>query len=119
MKKLFLFLVVFSIHLIKSTALATELISWIPYIIDEKAISHGTPKSPVHVPVVTIEDHTLAFICGHPEYILTIKDEEGDVVYATVVSTSVTQVALPSMLNGVYQIELTQGNWVFVGEITV
>ncbi len=70
-------------------------------------------------PVVYIEDHTLAFVADHPEYILNIKDEDGEVVYSTVVYSTLTQVTLPSILSGEYVIELTMGNWKFTGFINL
>ena len=85
--------------------------------VDDEPIGNGIPKTPKRPPVVYIEDNTLTFAADHPEYVLFIRDEEGDVVYTTVVSSSVTQVVLPSTLSGEYQIELTMGSWLFTGWI--
>ena len=49
--------------------------------------------------------------------VLNIKDEDGDVVYSTVVYSSETQVVLPSTLSGDYEIQLVTGNWCFWGYI--
>ena len=88
-------------------------------IIDEKPIGHDRPKAPMRSPVVYLENHTLAFVADHPEYILNIKDEDGEVVYSTVVYSTLTQVTLPSILSGEYVIELTMGNWKFTGFINL
>ena len=98
---------------------ATTCVDFITRYVPNKPIGNSTPKTPMRPPVVYIEDNTLTFVADHPEYVLFIRDEEGDVVYTTVVSSSVTQVVLPSTLSGEYQIELVMGSWLFVGEITV
>ena len=86
-------------------------------IIDKQPMGHGHPKSPMRPPVVYIEDYTLSFAVDHPDYELTIKDEEGEIVYTTVVTSAETLVTLPSTLAGEYVIELRMGYWKFVGWI--
>ena len=110
--------------LLIALSLSTSAVAWdrIPLavgIIDGMPIGHGYGKSPMRPPVVYIEDHTLAFVADHPEYILNIKDEDGEVVYSTVVYSTLTQVTLPSILSGEYVIELTMGNWKFTGFINL
>ena len=108
--------------LLIALSLSTSAVAWdrIPLavgIIDGMPIGHGYGKSPMRPPVVYIEDHTLAFVADHPEYILNIKDEDGEVVYSTVVYSTLTQVTLPSILSGEYVIELRMGYWLFTGWI--
>lgn len=86
---------------------------------DEQPVGNGNPRSPIEVPLVYIEDYTLTFETSHPEYVLTIKDEDGAVVYSTVVYSSQTQVVLPSLLSGDYEIQLVMGNWLFTGCINL
>ena len=85
----------------------------------DQPIGNGYPKSPMQPPTVYIEDYTLLFAVDHPEYVLNIKDEDDNVVYTTVVYSSLTQVILPSTLSGDYQIELVMGNWLFTGWINL
>ena len=58
-----------------STSLSAQQL--IPFTVnyDEKdiPIGNGYPKSPMRPPVVYIEDYTLTFVAGHPDYELTIK----------------------------------------------
>jgi hypothetical protein len=61
----------------------------------------------------------LLFEVGHPEYVLNIKDEDGNVVYTTMLYSTQTQVVLPSALSGDYQIELVMGYWLFTGWINL
>ena len=86
---------------------------------DNMPIGHGHTKTPMQPPTVYIEDYTLSFAVGHPEYVLQITDEDGDVVYTTTVFSTDTQVVLPSYLSGNYEIQLTMGNWLFTGNITL
>ena len=86
---------------------------------DDITVGHPIPKSPMQAPTVYIEDYTLSFAVGHPEYVLQITDEDGDVVYTTTIFSSLTDVILPSTLSGNYEIQLTMGNWLFTGYITL
>ena len=86
---------------------------------DDQPILHGHGRGTVEVPLVYIEDYALTFEVNHPEYVLTIKDEVGTVIYSTVVYSTQTQVALPSSLSGDYEIQLVMGNWLFTGWINL
>ena len=70
-------------------------------------------------PKVYIDDYTLLFEVNHPEYVLNIKDENDNVVYSTVVSSTQTQVVLPSTLSGTYEIQLVVNNLQFKGWINL
>lgn len=86
---------------------------------DPQPLGHGHGRGPIEVPLVYIEDNTLTFEVNHPDYVLTIKDEDGDVVYTTTVFTTDTEVILPSTLSGDYEINLLMGNWLFTGWINL
>ena len=117
MRKLFLFL--FGAFILSTDVSAQVLVPLTVSIIDEQPGGNGQPKTPVLAPKVYIDDYTLLFEVDHPEYVLYIKDEDGDVIYSTVVSSTQTQVVLPSTLSGNYQIELVMGNWLFTGWINL
>ncbi len=118
MKKLFLFL--FSAFIF-STSLSAQV--QIPLTVsieeNEQPGTNGQPKTPMLAPTVYIDDYTLLFEVDHPEYVLYIKDEDDNVVYSTVVSSTQTQVVLPSTLSGNYQIELVMDYWLFTGWINL
>ena len=86
---------------------------------NEQPIGYGYPKSPIKAPVVFIEDYTLSFSVDHPDYVLMVKDENGDVVFTTSVFSTETLVTLPSALSGDYQIEIVMGYWKFTGWISL
>lgn len=118
MKKLFL--IVFCAFMVSTSLSAQHLIPFTVSIEnDDKPIGHGNPKSPIQPPIVYIEDYTLTFMAGHSDYELTIKDEDGETVYTTVVTSAMTLATLPSTLSGEYVIELRMGNWLFTGWIEV
>lgn len=86
---------------------------------DDKPLGHGYGKPSIETPKVYIEDYTLSFGINHPDYVLIIKDENGQEVYTTTVFSTQPDVILPSTLSGNYEINLVMGNWLFVGEISL
>lgn len=118
MKKLLLFL--FGAFIF-STSLSAQVLVPLTVCIedDEQPVTNGQPRTPFTAPKVYIDDYTLLFEANHPEYVLNIKDEDNNVVYSTVVSSTQTQVVLPSTLSGDYQIELVMGYWLFTGWINL
>ena len=106
--------------LLCTTVAAMDLIplTICPYENDQP-IGNGQPKTPITAPTVYIDDYTLLFEASHPEYVLYIKDEDGNVVYSTVVYSTQPQVVLPSTLSGNYEIQLVMGYWLFMGWINL
>ena len=86
---------------------------------DYQPIGHGHGRPSIEVPLVYIDDYTLSFETNHPDYVLIIKDEDGNVVYNTTVFSAQTEVILPSTLSGDYEIQLVMGNWLFTGWIAL
>jgi hypothetical protein len=117
MKKFFLIL--FGAFILSTSLPAQELVPLTVSIEDEQPIGNGLPKTPMNAPTVYIDDYMLLFEASHPDYVLNIKDEDGNVVYTTVVYSVQTQVVLPSHLSGDYQIELVMGYWLFKGWINL
>ena len=117
MKKLFLSSLF--ILFMNVSAMAWDPISFTVSFDDNMPLGNGHGKTSMCPPMVYIEDYTLLFEVGHPEYVLNIKDEDNNVVYSTVVSSTQTQVVLPSTLSGDYQIELVMGYWHFTGWINL
>ena len=118
MKKLLL--IVFGAFILNTSLSAQVLVPLTVSIDDdEQPLGNDYPRTPITAPKVYIDDYTLLFEASHPEYVLYIKDENNNVVYSTVVSSTQTQVVLPSTLSGNYQIELVMGYWLFKGLITL
>ena len=116
MKKLLLFL--FGAFLLSASVSAQVLVPLTVCIEEnEQPLGNSFPKTPIETPKVYIEDYTLSFGINHPEYVLIIKDENDNVVYTTTVFSTQTDVILPSILSGNYEINLVMGNWLFTGWI--
>ena len=76
----------------------------------------GGKKTPIQIPSVWLDDHTLTFDACHDGYTLNIVS--GDVVVYTVyVPANTTEVVLPAYLSGTFELQLIQGNLCFYGEI--
>ena len=90
MKKLFLF--VLSAFLISTNSWAKTLVPLTVCIEDDEyPIGNGYGKTSMCPPLVYIEDYTLLFEVGHPEYVLNIKDENNNVVATSKVVHAVTK----------------------------
>lgn len=113
------------ILLVSAFIMGTSAYAWnripltVSYEKDDMPVGNGHSKSPIQAPTVYIEDYTVTFVANHPDYVLNIKDENGDVVYSTTVCSTETQAVLPSTLSGDYEIELIMGYWKFIGFITL
>ena len=107
------------ILLMNASAMAWEAIPFTVHYEDDMPIGNGHGRTPMRPPVVYIEDYTLSFAVDHPDYVLTVKDEDGVAVYTTTVFSSQTEVLLPSTLSGDYEIDLVMGNWLFTGWINL
>lgn len=117
MKKLLLMIV--GAFLLSTSLFAKEVVPFTLHYEDDQPGGNGFPRTPIEVPLVYIEDYTLSFETNHPDYVLTIKDENGDVVYSTTVFSAQTEVILPSTLSGDYEVNLVMGNWLFTGWINL
>ena len=86
---------------------------------DHGSGANNLPKTPIIPPEVSIYGHTLYFTGTHVEFVLTLTDEEDNVVFTTVVYDTDTQIVLPSSLSGAYELRLYTDIYCFVGEITL
>ena len=117
MKKVFILLLSFLLTGVLAKAQTFTPISFSTRIVPHGGIGMGHPRTPINPPTVYLEDMTLTFVADHPEYVLYIKDEDEEVVYSAVVTSTETEVTLPSCLSGTYEIQLVMGNWLFTGWI--
>lgn len=78
----------------------------------------GNPhKSPVYIPQIGIEEHTIYFIDPCDGCTLRVVNEDGEVEYATVIPVDCDSLELPSTLEGEYEIQILRGNYYFYGMI--
>ena len=77
------------------------------------------PKSPALTPTVYINENTVSFGSELEGFTLKILDEDGVVVYSTVIAAGVSQVVLPSTLSGEYEIRFVTDDYYYYGFITL
>ena len=103
--------------MMSTNALAWELVPLTVNFESDKPLGNGYGRSSFEFPTVYIEDYSLSFEANHPDYVLNIKDADGEVVYTTTVYSTMTLVTLPSTLSGDYEIEIIYDNYIFSGII--
>jgi hypothetical protein len=91
------------------------LINLTAEIIDPTEDADPPKKGSDLVPTVSLEDYTLIFMTPCDGCTLRLVDENDNVVYTTVISSST--LVLPSTLSGEYRIEIISGNLCFYGYI--
>ena len=74
-------------------------------------------RGPVQPPLIYMEDGTLTFVTSCDGCELQLLDEDGEVVYYTIISGST--LVLPGTLSGSYQLQIISGNYIFYGEINL
>ncbi len=75
------------------------------------------PRNPIQPPIVYLDGHTLYIYGDGRDFDLQVVTEDEAVVYSTYVSSSTTEVQLPTTLSGDYLLQLFNGDFVFIGEI--
>ncbi|MBQ7427890.1 MAG: hypothetical protein IJV20_11710 [Prevotella sp.] len=79
--------------------------------------SYPRPKSPVVAPTVYIDGNVLTFETPCDGCTLQLVDEDGDVVYTTVIPEDTTTLTLPADLEGIFELQIIRGDWMFYGEV--
>ena len=74
-------------------------------------------KSPVQIPSVSLDDHTLYFFTPCDGCVLNLVDESGVVVYSLVIPEDTAYLELPAELSGEYELQIVRGNYCFWGVI--
>lgn len=107
-----------------STNAANGIISNLDFsvgIIKGSGSGNPFPKNPELIPETpeaTLEGNVLTFISSHDNYTLTLIDGDDEVVYQTVVPSTVSVVILPATLTGNYELQLDYGgNYYFYCDI--
>ena len=88
-------------------------------IIDPTKDNGPIRRSPIHVPSISIDDHTLFFNSSCDGCTLRLYNEEGDLVVNLIIPDNSSTISLPSFLTGEYEIQIIQGNICFYGYITL
>ena len=83
--------------------------------VDPKDGESEQHRGSVTIPEVDLDDNTLSFITPCDGCTLRLLDENDNVVFTTIISSST--IVLPSTLSGDYRIEIISGNYCFWGYI--
>lgn len=67
------------------------------------------PRTPIQVPSIGIEDHTLYFNTPCDGCELRLIDGDGEEVYTTIIPTPCASLVLPTSLSGEYELQIIQG----------
>lgn len=117
MKKLLFFAAFFCCATLNLKADPTDL-AFVVEIFGKGGAVNPLPKSPVRPPQVSLDDNVLTFEAFHPDYTLTLFDEDGEVAYQTTVLAGTDIVVLPSIFSGDYVLTLDfGGSYYFWSEI--
>lgn len=82
-----------------------------------KPTKPGNPKSPVLAPTVYIDGNVLTFDTPCDGCVLQLVDENDDVVYSIIIPAGTTTLTLPSDLEGTYELQIIDGEWMFYSDI--
>jgi hypothetical protein len=74
--------------------------------VDETPIIAIPTKSPIRPERINLENHQIEFAAMHPDYTLVLLDEDGVVVWQTVVPAATSTVVLPATLTGDFELRL-------------
>ena len=77
----------------------------------------GNPKSPVLAPTVYLDGNVLTFETPCDGCTLQLVDEDDDVVYTIVIPAGTTSLILPSYLEGTFELQIIDGDWLFYADI--
>ena len=84
----------------------------------DPTLSQTNPqKGPVLVPEVSIDDYTLTFDASCLGCGLRLFDEDGVLVYSTIITSNT--LVLPAYLSGDYELQIIRGNFCFYGDISL
>ena len=95
-----------------------------PIVFTKEYVGFGSqlpsgPKTPIVTPEVNIDGNDLYFLGSHDEYVLTLTDQDDNVVYVTNVNATDMQISLPTSLSGTFELRLYVDIYCFVGEISL
>ena len=88
-------------------------------IIDPTEQNDPIKRSPIRIPSVRIEDHTLYFITSCDGCRLRLFNEDGELQYVITIPENSESIELPSYLTGEYEIQFIRGRYCFYGYITL
>lgn len=75
------------------------------------------PKSPIQVPEVYLDSHTLSFDAALEGCTVRLLDEDEYIIFTDFIEENQTSLLLPSTLMGTFELQIICGNIIFYCEI--
>ena len=75
------------------------------------------PKSPILIPAVYLDGHTLSFDAAIEGCEVRLLDEYENVIFTDFIEENQTSLILPSILTGTLELQIIRGNIIFYCEI--
>ena len=75
------------------------------------------PKSPVQIPEVYLDGHTLSFDAAIEGCTVRLLDEDENVIFSDFIEENQTSLLLPSTLTGTFELQIIRGDIIFYCEI--
>ena len=75
------------------------------------------PKSPIQIPEVYLDGHTLSFDAAIEGCTVRLLDEDENVIFSDFIEENQTSLILPSTLTGIFELQIIRGNIIFYCEI--
>ena len=88
-------------------------------IIDPTKPDGPVKRSPIRIPSVSIDGHTLYFNTPCDGCRLQLFNEDGKLQYVITIPENSESIELPSYLTGEYEIQIIRGRYCFYGYITL
>lgn len=79
----------------------------------------GHPKSPIEPWYIDQNGYVLTMSATPSDYILTLYDEDDELVYSTFLPAGTTQVVLPTTLSGTFEIRFESDTYYYYGYINL
>ena len=102
------------------TAIVGSSITLQVHQVDPTGTLGSGQRTPVLIPTVSLDDHTLYIYDVAYDLTLALVDEDDEVIYTVFVPANTSSVVLPSWLEGDYQLLLIPDeDYYFAGEISL
>lgn len=88
-------------------------------IIDKGGVGHGNTLAPPRPWYITQDDYVLTLPAFEDDFTLELRDENDVIVYTDYVPAGTTQVVLPSMLSGDFELRLVADTYYYRGYINL
>lgn len=80
---------------------------------DNSPVGHPLPKSPLQLPSVYQDGHTLYLYSGCTGATLRLLDADEEEVFSTEITDEMDEICIPSTLIGTYRLEIIRGAFTF------